>query len=236
MTLLRTVVVAVAVLALPLTIRAQATNTDVYHVIFAKAAPGQAADTSAKNLQEQDPKDPMAGHFLMLRHQEGDDWDYAVISHLGQKATVTVTPVPPSALGSDSGVAQRCVCLGTVVGRILKTHDGARDVDLHRGCPSRGARAPRAVVRGAHAERDPSMKVPLSQVALTHLEGGSWQYLVIARYNSWQDLGADRAAAAASEKGWFEIRQHSAWHVDTIADRVGAKWYTGAGREAPAWW
>ena len=67
------------------------------------------------------------------------------------------------------------------------------------------------------------MKVPLSQVALTHLEGGPWQFLTIGRYNSWQDLGADRAAAAASEKGWFEIRQNSAWHVDTIADRVGAK-------------
>ena len=47
---------------------AAASNTDVYHVLFAKAAPGQAA-ALAKELQEVDPKDPMGSHFLLLRHQ-----------------------------------------------------------------------------------------------------------------------------------------------------------------------
>ena len=47
---------------------AAASGTDVYHVLFAKAAPGQAA-ALAKELQEVDPKDPMGSHFLLLRHQ-----------------------------------------------------------------------------------------------------------------------------------------------------------------------
>ena len=29
--------------------------------------------------------------------------------------------------------------------------------------------------------------IPLSQVALTHLEGGTWQFLVIGRYKSAQN-------------------------------------------------
>jgi hypothetical protein len=78
----------------------------VYHVLFAKAAPGQAA-ALAKELQEVDPKDPMGSHFLLLRHQWGDDWDYCLIQHLGTKASVDVTnaipnPPPTMAWHTDS--------------------------------------------------------------------------------------------------------------------------------------
>jgi len=221
MTSFRGAVISVAVLALPLTIGAQATDTDVYHMTFAKAAPGQAA-TLAKNLQEQDPKDPMAGHFLMLRHQEGDDWDYAIISHLGQKAVVTVTPTPPSASVPTQAWHNDAFVSGPSWGEFSKLMTGPQTsiytVGVHRAAPGHRVQLFEALTR-----RDPAMKVPLSQIALTHLEGGPWQFLVIGRYNSWQELGADRAAAAASEKGWFGIREHSAWHMDTIADRVGGK-------------
>ena len=57
-------------------------------------------------------------------------------------------------------------------------------------------------------------------LTLTHMEGGQWQFLTVNRYNSWQELGADRTATTASADGWGEIRQHSASHNDTIADRV----------------
>jgi hypothetical protein len=30
----------------------------------------------------------MPDHFIVLRHQDGDAWDYMVITHLGPKATV----------------------------------------------------------------------------------------------------------------------------------------------------
>jgi hypothetical protein len=223
MTLFRAVVVVVAaiVVAPAPAIRAQATDTDVYHVTFSKAVPGQAA-AAAKNLQEQDPKDPMAGHFLMLRHQEGDDWDYAVVRHVGQKATVSITPPPPSGQAPTQAWHTDSFASGPSWAEFSKLMTGPATsiyaVGVHRAVPGHRVQLLEALTR-----RDPAQKVPLSQVALTHIEGGPWQFLTIGRYNSWQDLAADRAAAAASEKGWFEIRQHSAWHVDTIADRVGAK-------------
>src|SRR4029450_7256549 len=62
-------------------------RTDVYHVYFGKAAPGKAVEL-CELLKTPKPKDPMPGHFIVLRHQEGDAWDYCVITHLGPKATV----------------------------------------------------------------------------------------------------------------------------------------------------
>src|SRR6187401_2262272 len=77
------------------TVSAQAANTDIYHVGFIKAAPGQALAAAAQ-LDKQDPKAPMQGHFVVLHHQEGDDWDFCVIEHVGTKATVEITPTPPT--------------------------------------------------------------------------------------------------------------------------------------------
>ena len=51
-------------------------RNDVYHVYFGKAAPGKAAQM-ADMLKTPNPKDPMPGHFVLLRHQEGDSWDYS---------------------------------------------------------------------------------------------------------------------------------------------------------------
>src|SRR2546430_15397603 len=34
----------------------------------------------------------MPGHFTLLRHQEGDAWDYCLITHMGAKGTVDATP------------------------------------------------------------------------------------------------------------------------------------------------
>src|SRR5204862_3104612 len=69
-------------------------RTDVYHVHFTKAALGKATQL-ADNLKKSDPLDPNSGQLLVLRHQEGDAWDYAVIQHIGTKATVdAVRPAP----------------------------------------------------------------------------------------------------------------------------------------------
>jgi hypothetical protein len=71
-----------------------AARTDVYHVHFAKAALGKAAE-EGEYLKTQSPNAPMKGHILVLRHQDGEDWDYAVIEHLGTKATVEAGGNPP---------------------------------------------------------------------------------------------------------------------------------------------
>jgi hypothetical protein len=57
-------------------------RTDLYHVHFAKAALGKGAE-EGDYLKKQSPNAPMPGHYIVLRHQEGEDWDYAVIEHLG---------------------------------------------------------------------------------------------------------------------------------------------------------
>jgi hypothetical protein len=56
-----------------------------------------------------------------------------------------------------------------------------------------------------------------------HLEGGDWPFATITRNDSWQDFASERAAALAtapSAGGWADIREHSAFHRDTIADRI----------------
>src|SRR5213593_756782 len=56
-------------------------RTDVYHVHFAKAALGKAVQLGDW-LKTPDRTAPMPEHFIVLRHQDGDAWDYVVISHI----------------------------------------------------------------------------------------------------------------------------------------------------------
>lgn len=218
----RVVVTFLSLLFVASLARAQnAPPTDVYHVMFVKALPGQAA-LVAKQLQEQDSKDPMAGHYVLLRHQEGDDWDYCIIRHVGKQATVTIPPAPPPNQPPTQAWHIDTFAAGPSWGELSKLMTGPAGsvyvVGTHRAAPGR-----RNELLALLGQRDPGAKVPLTSAILVHLEGGNWQFLTLGRYNSWQDLAADRSAAASAEKGWFEVRQHSAYHVDTIADRIMSK-------------
>jgi hypothetical protein len=203
--------------------------TDVYHVHFAKAVPGQAAALAA-DLKKQDPKAPQQGHTLLLRHQEGDDWDYCLIEHMGTSASVTVgTPPAPnapplSAWHTDTFVAgpswaEFSKAMALAGGQ---TANSVYVVSVHRAVP--GHRDQLATVLN---QPNPASKIPVSHVTLAHLEGGPWQFLSLDRYNSWQDFGASEAASAQStgsgKDGWSEVRQHSAYHTDTLADRIAPK-------------
>jgi hypothetical protein len=196
--------------------------TDVYHVLFAKAAPGQAA-ALVKELQEQDPKDPMASHYLLLRHQSGDDWDYCVIQHVGAKASVDLTnanpnPRPTMAWHTDTYVAGPS--WGEVTRALLPAATDAKApssvyvVAVHRAVPGHRPQLD-SMLREVNADA----KVPISSLVFTHLEGGPWQFLTVDRYNSWQDLATDRTATA-NDPGWAQLREHAAFHHDTIADRI----------------
>jgi hypothetical protein len=194
--------------------------TDVYHVQFAKAAPGQAAALE-KNLKTRDPKNPMAAHYILLRHQEGADWDYCLIEHVGQRATVEVTPPPATATSATAPGAwhEDTFVGGPSWAEFQKTMDFAGSgnsvyiVSVHRQAPGH-----RVQLLELLSRPDPTSKAGGNAV-LQHLEGGAWTFLAITRYNSWQDFGADRTSAASGQ-GWQEARQHSAFHNDTIADRV----------------
>ena len=206
---------------------APAAANDVYHLHFAKAAPGQAA-ALGKSLMTPDKTSPMPEHFVVLRHQEGDDWDYVVIQHLGAKAEVTATAPPPSdavraltAWHSDTFVSgpswgefsKEMSIGGSAAGASLVYIVGVqRAVPGHREQLLKSLSAP-----------GPSSKVQVGNVLLQHLEGAEWSFATITRYNSWQDFATERAAAASAGDtagSWADVRQHSAFHRDTIVDRI----------------
>ena len=223
--ILLTLAVAVGAPVSAQTPPAPAGETDLYHVHFTKAAPGQAA-ALGKVLLQPDPNTPMPDHFIVLRHQEGDDWDYAVIQHLGPKAQLSAAaPAPPDserdlrawhndtfASGPSWAEFTKQMGIGGSSTGGVYTIGVQRPVPGHRDQLMAALTAPPAA--GAKQTGD---------VLLQHVEGGDWTFLTITRHNSWQDFAADRAAAASAPGtagGWADIRQHSAFHRDTIADRL----------------
>jgi hypothetical protein len=55
-------------------------RTDLYHVHFANAATGKAKELGDE-LKKPAPNTPMPDHVIVLRHEDGDSWDYCVITH-----------------------------------------------------------------------------------------------------------------------------------------------------------
>jgi hypothetical protein len=203
------------------------TRTDVYHVHLTKAVPGQAA-ALGKALMVPVPDTPMPDHLVVLRHQEGDSWDYAVIQHMGQKVEVDATPTAPGAasdlrawhddtLTAGPGWDEFAKAMG--IGGTAGASGMVYTLGFHRAVPGHRAQLEKILMSPPPS----NSKVQTGNVLLQHLEGGDWTFLAITRYNSWQDFGNDRGQAAADPDapgGWAEIRQHSDMHRDTIADRM----------------
>ncbi len=204
-----------------------AVSADVYHVHFTKAVPGKAAELG-KLLETGNPAAAVPGHFIVLRHQQGDDWDYAVVEHVGAKATVDPAPAAAAAPGRDlrawhadtfvSGPSWSAFTKAMGLDAADKAKPSIYSVAIWRAVPGH-----REQLEKALATTGPS--APAGQVLLTHLEGGPWQYLGITRYNSWQDFAADQAASATgtAADGWAEVRAHGSYHHDTLADRIAPK-------------
>jgi hypothetical protein len=91
----------------------------------------------------------------------------------------------------------------------------------------RAAPGHRDQLQEALRRTDPSSKVSISSVVMQHIEGGPWNFLAIDRYNSWQDFAADEAAnipkTGTGKDGWSEVRQHGAYHQDTLTNRIAPK-------------
>jgi hypothetical protein len=225
----RVVVVLASVLLFVIASNAQTSqavaSTDVYHVHFAKAALGQTKALE-NDLKKQNPKAPMPGHYLLLRHQDGDDWDYLVIEHLGKKFTVDpaeYAPPPTNApangawhtdtfvVGPSWEVFAKEMGLGA---EARKTAGSVYVVATWRAAPGH-----RQDLEKMLTTRDPNAKVQTGSVVVAHVEGGPWNFLTVERYNSWPDF-ATVEAAAQDEQTWYDIRNHGIWHHDTITTRV----------------
>jgi hypothetical protein len=197
-------------------------TSDMYHVLFVKALPGQA-EALAKQLLTPDPKAAMPTHFILFRHQEGDDWDYCLIEHLGPKATIEGAAAAPQtgppliAWHTDTFVTG--ASWADVSKAMAGTPAAVYAVAVHKAAP--GHREQLATSLAAPV--NPAAKIQTGDAIFQHVEGGDWQFLTVTRYNSWQDLATDRSQPAAGPGGWADIRQHSAFHRDTLADRIAPK-------------
>ncbi len=204
-----------------------AARTDVYHILFAKAALGKAA-ALADAVRKQGPDASMPGHYVVLRHQGGDAWDFVLIEHMGKQASV-VAAGNPAAPGvrdlmewhEDTYVngppwEQFASQMGIGSGA-SKTSDSVYVVSVYRAAP--GHRDQLESLLSA-----PSEDAPAGTVLLQHLDGGAWTYLGIDRHNSWQDYAASetksRPTLLKGQGDWFKIRDHASYHTDTIADRI----------------
>ena len=201
-------------------------RTDIYHVFIVKAALGKAKELQDW-LKQPDPDHPDA-KGIVLRHQDGDSWDFVAIEHMGAKATVDMqqTPMTPqqrliSEWHNDTFVAGP------------SWSDFSKALGLDDTSKSAGSVYVVSDYRAAPGHRDDLEKMlsaatpgdtASGNVLLAHLEGAPWNFLGIVRYDSWEKYAeGEKTSIAQSNKGqggWFELRQHCALHHDTITDRV----------------
>ncbi|MEO8044407.1 MAG: hypothetical protein ABI674_05830 [Spartobacteria bacterium] len=205
-------------------------RTEVYHVFFVKAALGKAAEL-AEYLKQPDPNAKGPQHGILLRHQDGDEWDYVAIEHLGPKATVEnpATPMPDTARGlmdkhNDTFVngpswAEFAKEMG-IDGDASKTAGSVYTVSVYRAAP--GHRDPLEKMLSEPPNR--GTDTSSGNVLMAHLEGAAWNFLTVVRYDSWEKFAANEANSVAQtnkkEGGWFELRNHVAFHNDTLTDRI----------------
>lgn len=211
--------------------------TDVYLVHFVKAAPGKTQQLQ-QSLQAPAPELPMPGQVLTLIHREGDDWDYAVIAHEGASYSIKATDVRTTparemrAWHSDTfAVGPAWTDFARAMGIGTQPAAGAQPaatpvyiLTTYRGVPGGRDQLLQTLQRINQAARKPG-----SSVILRHAEGSPWDYVVITRYDSWQDLAADQGDPQAEQRArsagftqspGLELRQYMASHHDTIAERV----------------
>ena len=205
-------------------------NTNIYRVFTVRAAPGKA-NQMLEYLKTQDPKAAMPGHSLLLRHEAGDSWDFVLIEDLGTKYTIDIagtgaTPMPPSAREAmaqhgDTFVAGPSWAEFTAQ---LGLGEGAKPgavyvVSMYFPLPGKGAE-----LRKMLTSQTPGGANPSGDVVLSHVEGAPWQFLEIARYNSFAEYGeAETKSVAETSKGqgqWYQLRELAGTHTDTLATRV----------------
>jgi hypothetical protein len=145
-----------------------------------------------------------------------------VIQHLGPKAEVVGTPPAQNPARPLTAWHNDTFASGPGWAEFSKQMAGSGSpvyvIGVHRAVAGHREQLQAALSAAG------SDKIQSGNVLLQHVEGGDWNLMTLTRYNSWQDLGSDRAglssASASTPGGWADIRQHSAFHRDTIADRI----------------
>ena len=179
----------------------------------------------------------MPTHSLILRHQHGDDWDFAVIQHLGSKVTLDTAAAAPGparelrAWHSDTYVQGPAWPEFAKAMGIGQQQAGAAPAgsDIYVVSTYMGAAGHRTQLEETLKRLAASGLRPGDSVLLQHREGSPWDYLVVTRYNDWKDLASQQEdpqaeararRAGLSQDPGLELRQHVGAHHDTIAERV----------------
>lgn len=205
--------------------------TDVYHVHFAKAAAGKAA-TMAEAVKKPDPQAPMPGHMMVLRHQSGEAWDFAAVEHFGTKVVVEASrpPVPPEernlgdwhndTYASGPAWSQFAKEMG-LDGDGKASAASVYVVSTYRALTGQREALQKFLSEPPERPGDTSA----GTVLLQHMEGAVWNFMVITRYNSWEDFAKNESNSIANtaknqSAGWFKLRELIASHGDTVTVRI----------------
>lgn len=210
--------------------------SDVYHVHLVKATPGKTVELE-HSLTTPSVETPMPTHVLLLRHREGDDWDFASVAHEGtsynvKASDVRMTPARPLRLHHTDTISTgpawpefaRAMGIAGPQAGAQPAGDAVYILTTYRGLPGQREQLYETLLKIEKAARKPG-----NTVILRHAEGGDWDYAVITHYESWQDMAADQTDATAEERekraGFTQnpgltLREYMAAHHDTIADRI----------------
>ena len=205
-------------------------RTDIYHVHFAHAAMGKAAELG-ESFKTPAPGGQQPDHTVVFRHQYGDSWDYCAIAHYGTKMTVEAARQQvPEAQRALSDWHTDTICNGpswAEFSRVLGLTDDAKKnsnavyvVSWYRAAV--GQRD--ALEKNLAEPPDPAVDKATGQALLQHLEGAAWNYVGIVRYNSWQEMATSQVNSIpkTSDKTspWSQMRDATALHTDTLCDRI----------------
>ena len=202
-------------------------RTDIYHVFIVKAAPGKAKELE-NWLKQPDPDHPNA-KSIVVRHQDGDAWDYVAVEYVGAKATVETggTPMTPNQRSLTEWHADTFVA-GPPWAEFAKAM--GLDADASKTSGSVYTVSDYRAVPGHRDDLEKMLNDPSpgdtssGTVLLAHVEGAPWNFLSIVRYDSWEKFAENEKNSIAQTSkgggGWYELRNHCALHHDTLTDRI----------------
>ncbi len=224
---------------------AQQPPRELYRVHFFKAAPGKLPDLldAYRNYPAPDASTPRP---LVFRHSEGADWDLMVIYPLGAQAAMNANPAPLSAeqksfrdrVMADYAWHTDTYASGPPLAEVQKALSAPRDYSQSGDSSSAVYEVEQFValpgqhdVLGQFLGRDAAASGAAATLRFEHVMGDAWDFLLILRYNSWQDLAGVQSGSAAdalartqgfanAESVGLELRQHISSHQDTVASRL----------------
>jgi hypothetical protein len=219
-----------AVLLVSLTIAQQQAQpaAELYHIHVVKAAPGKLPQLL--NEYRNSPAPPQGQpqvHPIILRHNQGSEWDFVVITPRGRQTTISAEPLPQAVQAYNQRLQALTDWHGdtfavgpawaTVQRALLPDRDAQQTVYVvsdYRSLP--GHRQQLRQVLDGNAQDTPGRAV-----IFTHAEGAPWNFFFVTRYNSWAEIGAPpEGQEAQQEDPGIPIREHMAVHHDTICSYV----------------